>query len=284
VDVIPVTPADAEETPPLALSESVDDLVAQTLTATRLPTVSLMGLEVAAVSERDAINHVVSELEQGRGGWLCTVNLDILRQWKRSPAVRELVSHADMFVADGMPLVWASRLQGTPLPERVAGSTLTCTLTAAAAQLGASVFLIGGNPGVAERAGTRLTIMNPGLRLAGTLCPPFGFESQPDWLSEMEQVLVDAAPRIVYVGLGFPKQERVIARLRELLPDTWFVGCGISLSFIAGELERAPDLLQRLGLEWLYRLVQEPRRLWRRYLVAGLPFLVQLLASSIASR
>lgn len=264
--------------------EPVLDASSVTLPVRTLPTISLMGLDVAAVSEQAAIEYVIRELQGGRGGWICTANLDILRQWTRSPALRELLADVDLVVADGMPLVWASTLQRTPLPERVAGSTLTVTLTAAAARVGASVFLLGGNPGTAEQAGKRLAFMNPGLRLAGTLCPPFGFESSPGLVAEMEQVLTDAAPDIVYVGLGFPKQEQVIARLRASLPNTWFIGCGVSFSFIAGEFGRAPVLVQKAGLEWLARLVQEPKRLWRRYLVAGLPFLVRLLASSVASR
>jgi N-acetylglucosaminyldiphosphoundecaprenol N-acetyl-beta-D-mannosaminyltransferase len=249
-----------------------------------LPTVSLMGLNVAVVSEQQTVDHVLRELSNGRGGWICTANLDILRQWKRSAEARQLVSQVDMVVADGMPLVWASIVQRTPLPERVAGSTLTLTLTSAAAAAGASVFLLGGNPGTAAAAGRRLKDLNPGLELAGTLCPPRGFEREPALLAEIDRRLSEAAPDIVYVGLGFPKQERLIASLRTLLPNAWFVGCGVTFSFVSGELERAPAAVQRLGLEWTYRVVQEPGRLWRRYLLAGVPFLVELMSHSLATR
>src|SRR5437763_7865923 len=140
------------------------------------PTVPLMGLDVAAVSERDTINYVLYSLGRRRGGWIETVNLDILRQWHKSADVRELFGAADLVVADGMPLVWAGELQGSPLPERVAGSSLILSLTDAAANAGASVFLLGGNPGTAEAAGAKLAALSPQLRLAGTLCPPFGFD------------------------------------------------------------------------------------------------------------
>jgi N-acetylglucosaminyldiphosphoundecaprenol N-acetyl-beta-D-mannosaminyltransferase len=106
-------------------------------------TVPLMGLDVAAVSERDTINYVLDGVVERRGGWVCPANLDVLRQWRRSAEVRELVAAADLVVADGMPLVWAGELQGSPLPERVAGSSLILSLTAAAADAGASVFLLG---------------------------------------------------------------------------------------------------------------------------------------------
>ena len=243
-----------------------------------------MGLDVAAVSERDTITYVLGGIARRRGGWICTANLDILRQWRASADVRELVAAADLVVADGMPLLWAGELQGSPFPERVAGSSLILSLTAAAADAGASVFLLGGNPGTAEAAGDRLSALNPQLHLVGTLCPPFGFDRDPAWLERITQILRQTAPDIVYVGLGFPKQERLIAELRGPLPTTWFVSCGVSFSFVGGEMPRAPAIMQRLGLEWLHRMVQEPKRLYRRYLFHGIPFLVHLLASAAASR
>lgn len=247
-------------------------------------TVSLLGLDFATISEQETIEHVMRELAARRGGWICPVNLDVLRQWRESAEVQKLVSRADIVVADGMPLIWASALQGTRLPERVAGSTMTVTLTAAAARAGASIFFLGGNPGTAEVAVSRLTEQSPGFQVAGTLCPPFGFERDPEWLERIEQELIDAAPDIVYVALGFPKQERLIAGLRERLPQAWFMSCGVSFSFVAGEVNRAPLLVQRVGLEWLHRLSQEPRRLYRRYLLDGIPFLLTLLSLSLATR
>lgn len=255
-----------------------------TAVATASATVPLMGLDFAAVSEHDTIDYVLQGVADRRGGWISTVNLDILRQWHRSPEVQALVSHADLVVADGMPLLWAAGVQGAPLPERVAGSTLVVSLSAAAAAAGLSIFLLGGNPGAADAAAARLTELSPNLRSAGTLCPPFGFEQDPAWLDQIEESLAAAAPDIVYVGLGCPKQERLIVELRKRFPSMWFVPCGISFSFVAGEIRRAPLLLQRLGLEWLHRLVQEPARLSRRYLVHGIPFLFELLWSAAAAR
>ncbi len=243
-----------------------------------------MGLGIAAVSERDTIHHVLEALSEGRGGWICTANLDVLRQWTESAEVRHLVSDAALVVADGMPLIWAAGLQGSPLPERVAGSTLVVSLTAAAAQSGASVFLLGGNPGTADAAAKKLRELGPGLRLAGTLCPPFGFEQQPEWFDRIERCLRETSPDIVYVGLGCPKQERLIVQLRARLPDAWFVSCGVSFSFLAGEITRAPVIVQRLGLEWLHRMLQEPKRLCRRYLLQGIPFLLQLFWSAVVVR
>jgi N-acetylglucosaminyldiphosphoundecaprenol N-acetyl-beta-D-mannosaminyltransferase len=120
--------------------------------------------------------------------------------------------------------------------------------------------------------------------VAGTLCPPVGFDKDPDSLEHITTTLAEAAPDIVFVALGFPKQERLIAELRPRMPGTWFMPCGISFSMVAGEFPRAPRLVQSLGLEWLHRLAQEPQRLYRRYIVQGIPFLFALLASSLAVR
>ena len=256
-----------------------------TATACQRPDrVALMGLDFAAFSERDTIDYVLGALAEGRGGWISTVNLDILRQWRQRPEVRDLLSQADLVVADGMPLIWAGGIQGSPLPERVAGSTLVRTLSQAASVAGASIFLLGGNPGTAEAAADALMEGCRGIRVAGTLCPPVGFESDPDWIDRIERSLCESNPDIVFVGLGCPKQERLIVALRQHLPHAWFIPCGISFSFLAGEVQRAPVMIQRVGLEWLHRMFQEPARLVRRYLVQGIPFLLELLCSALLTR
>ncbi len=248
------------------------------------PRVDVMGLALDRVSEAEAVDRAVSGLREGRGGWICPANLDVLRQSVQAPEVHSLVEQADLVVADGMPLLWASRLAGAPLPERVAGSSLVSTLPKAVAGEGAGVFLLGGEPGVAEEAGERLARENPGLRVCGTHCPPHGFERSPEQLSAIEGELRAARPDVVFVALGFPKQERLILRLRRLLPHAWFVSVGVGLAFVSGHARRAPRWAQRAGLEWLHRLVHEPRRLARRYLIEGVPFLARMLASSARRR
>ncbi len=244
----------------------------------------IMGVELACMDEREVVDTVVHSLDRDEGGWVCPVNLDVLRQCVAEPEIRRLVSRAELAVPDGMPLLWASKLQGTPLPARVSGSSLIWTLSRGARDAGKSVFLLGGNPGVAERAADRLTESMPGLSVVGSLCPPFGFERSEAELDRIETALREARPDIVFVALGFPKQEHLIARLEPALPDTWFVSCGITFSFVAGDVRRAPIWIQRLGLEWLHRLAQEPRRLFRRYVVLGMPFLVRLFGAATSYR
>jgi len=241
-------------------------------------------MQIDSVRERQAVQVVMDALEAGRGGWVITPHLDILRQYVASPQLRPLFDESDLVVADGMPLVWASRVQGTPLPERVAGSSMIWSLSAAAAERGGSIYLLGGEPGAAEESARKLRDANPGLRLAGVNCPPHGFERDAAARERVAVALRNARPDIVYVALGFPKQEMLIRSLRGEMPSVWFLGVGISLSFVAGRVRRAPTWMRKAGLEWLHRLIQEPRRLSRRYLIDGLPFAVRLFVHALRSR
>ena len=238
------------------------------------PTVLLDGVRVHALSEAECVARVLEDLAARRGGWIVTPNLDHLRQLRRDGPLTSCYAEADLVMADGMPLVWASRLQRTPLPGRVSGSDLIWSLSAAAARTGRSVYLLGGDPGTAEETSARLAARSPGLRVAGCCCPPHGFEQRPEGLAEVVERLAAARPDVVFVALGTPKQEVLIGSLRRrgLLPQAWWVGVGISFSFIAGNVRRAPVWVRRLGLEWLHRLAQEPGKLSRRYLLDGLPY------------
>lgn len=246
--------------------------------------VRLCGVRLDAVTMAEAVRRIVASLEAGVGGQVVTPNLDILRQTRRDAWLREVVNGADLALADGMPLVWASRLRGTPLPERVAGSTLVLELARACAVGGHRLFLLGGDPGAAEAAAARLVERFPGLVVAGTHCPPMGFERDPVQMQVIRDRLAAADAAVVYVALGCPKQERLIEAVRGVCPRAWWLGVGISLSFIAGDVKRAPRWMQRMGLEWVHRLVQEPRRLFRRYLVDGVPFGVYLLGEAVVQR
>lgn len=242
------------------------------------------GLDFDSFSEEQVVAHIGAASASGQGGWVATPNIDICRQASRDPVVRALVERASLVVPDGMPLVWAARLRGQPLPERVTGSSLIFALSAAAAANGRSIYLLGGEPGVPERAAKELARCFPGLRVAGTDAPPVGFDDRPEELAAVCARVAQARPDIVFVGLGFPKQERVIVEIAPDIPAAWFVACGAAIPFAAGVLPRAPRWMQQFGLEWSYRLISEPRRLFRRYLVQGVPFAARLLITSAAAR
>lgn len=245
-----------------------------------LPQIRLRGIPIHAVRGRECVEHVFASLASGHGGWIVTPNLDHLRRLTRDASFRELCARADLRVADGMPLLWAARLQRTPLPERVAGSNLIWTLSERAAREGRSVYLLGGDPGTAEEAARVLRERSPSLRIAGIACPPPGFERDARTSDELASAIERSGADLVLVALGSPKQEQVIDAWRARLPRAWWIGIGISFSFVAGRVQRAPLWMQRAGLEWLHRLAQEPRRLARRYLIDGLPFAASLLARS----
>jgi N-acetylglucosaminyldiphosphoundecaprenol N-acetyl-beta-D-mannosaminyltransferase len=242
----------------------------------------LADLDFDALTEEQTIKHIIAASQGSQGGWVATPNMDICRHVRRDLALRRLVSTASLVVPDGMPLIWAARLRGRPLPERVAGGSLIFSLSAAAAQHGRSVYLLGGGPEVPYRAAAQLCRRYPGLEVAGADAPPLGFDADPLQLDAVRARLSAAAPDIVYVGLGFPKQERLIAAFAPRFPATWFVGCGAAIPYAAGTLPRAPRWMRRAGLAWLFRLLNEPRRLFRRYLIHDLPFAVTLLAAAAA--
>ncbi|MBB2913363.1 N-acetylglucosaminyldiphosphoundecaprenol N-acetyl-beta-D-mannosaminyltransferase [Streptosporangium becharense] len=243
--------------------------------------VQVAGVAIDPMTESEAVDHVVAALKRGEGGHLVTPNVDICRTAARDPRARGLVEGADLVVADGMPLVWAARLLGTPLPGRVTGADLIWSLSEAAAFYRYPVYLLGGPPGVAAQAACELVLRHPNLVIAGVDSPPHGFEDVPESYARVRDAVIAAAPRVVFVGLGFPKQELLIASLREALPGTWFVGCGSAIAFAAGAVHRAPVWMRRAGLEWLFRLFGEPGRLARRYLVDDLPYAVRLLTVSL---
>lgn len=248
------------------------------------PTVQIGGVDIDCLTEQQVIDHVFDRLAEGRGGLLLTANVDHLRQIRDGGALATVYPRGDLVVADGMPLVWASRLQGTPLPERVAGSDLLWTISQRAAERSATVYLLGGAKGAASRTAEMLVERYPGLRVVGTACPPRGFEEDPETFDAVLREIVACRPDVIFTALGAPKQEQVNLALAARLPGAWLMGVGAAFDMASGVVRRAPRALQGGGLEWLYRLIQEPRRLSRRYLVDGVPVAADLFRDSLRRR
>lgn len=241
------------------------------------------GFGIHPVREAETIDFVLDALAAGRGGRIVTPNVDILRQAARGGECESVLRSADVVVADGMPLVWASRLAGRPLPERVAGSSFAPRLAIAALASGWRVLLLGGSEGVAESAAARLRA-ETGSTAIGWHFPPFGFESSESEQERIREAVSEHDPCVCLVGLGFPRQDRLGRELLDTFPRSWFVGAGATIGFIAGETSRAPLWAQRSGVEWVWRLAQEPRRLATRYLLRDVPYGSRLLAQAAKER
>lgn len=214
-------------------------------------------------------------VEQRRGGCVFTPNVDHVVVAEDDPSFREAYAVADLVLADGMPIVWASRFLGRPLPGKISGSDLVMPLMRRAAQRGWRIYLLGGAPGVAERARYVMEADISGLSIVGTSSPDVDTTSRRGY----EKIISDiraAEPDLVLVALGAPKQEVFIQQIYRDLSSVVFVGVGGSLDFIAGVQKRAPKWMSEHGLEWLFRLLHDPRRLWKRYLVRDPRFIVVL--------
>jgi N-acetylglucosaminyldiphosphoundecaprenol N-acetyl-beta-D-mannosaminyltransferase len=248
------------------------------------PRIQVGRLWFDALTEREAIDVVREGWAARRGGSIFPVNVDVARTASRQPSLAGLLANGSLVVADGMPLVWAARAGGQALPERVTGSSLVFSLSAAAAADGRSVFLLGGADGVPDKAAEALRLRFPELRVAGAFSPPFGFDGTAEGVQRTLAIVEAAAPDLVFVGLGFPRQEKLIEQLRRAWPGAWYLACGGGIAMAAGTARRASPVVQRLGLEWAHRLALEPRRLAGRYLRDDLPFAVELLARTAMRR
>jgi N-acetylglucosaminyldiphosphoundecaprenol N-acetyl-beta-D-mannosaminyltransferase len=211
---------------------------------------------------------------------VATVNMDFLHLGRTDTAFREAVNGADLVVPDGMPVIWASRLLGVPLMERVTGVDILERGAALAADRGYSIFLLGAAPGVAEQAAAELVRRHPTLRIAGTYAPPIGPFSDEEQ-TRMIAAVRAARPDMLFVAFGAPRQDVWIHQHLEDLDVPLCVGVGGAFNFIAGNVKRAPIWMRRTGLEWVHRLIQEPGRLWRRYLLQDLPVFLRLMSAGL---
>jgi N-acetylglucosaminyldiphosphoundecaprenol N-acetyl-beta-D-mannosaminyltransferase len=234
---------------------------------------------------KEAVAAIVSMVMKSEKPCLvCTANIDHLSVMQNDGDFRRIYREADFVVADGMPLVWLSRLAGTPLKERIAGSDLFWELGRASALTGLRLFLLGGQPTAAEKAALHLTEKFPGARIAGCYCPPHGMLDDPQEDARIREVIAQAQPDILLVGFGSPKQEKWIASHRDDLNVPVSIGVGATFDMAAGFVRRAPMWARRSGLEWLFRLIQEPRRLWSRYMGRDLTYLWDLAALTLRIR
>ena len=206
--------------------------------------------------------------------YVVTPNVNHVVLLTRQPDFAAAYEDASLILADGMPLVWAGRLLGRRLPGRVAGSDLAPALFRAASEgPPLTVFFLGALPGVAERAAVKVEQVYPGVRVVGTYSPPIGFETDPVESANILERVASAQPQVLVVGLGAPKQELWVHQNRAKLSARVALCIGATIDFLAEEATRAPVWVRKIGLEWAFRVMQEPRRLAGRYWHDGWAFL-----------
>ena len=240
--------------------------------------VRIGGVPIDRLTMEEAVDAIDELVRAGRGGSVFTPNVDHIVQCQDDARLREAYEAVSLSLADGVPVVLASRLLGRAAPQKVSGSDLVGPLVRRAAHRGWRVVLVGGGDGIARRASASMTTDNPGLKIVGTLSP----RVEVDAPAERRKALLDAIavlrPDLVLVAFGAPKQEVWIHESRAALAPAVLLGVGATLDFLAGAVSRAPSWISRVGFEWLYRLVHEPHRLWRRYLLRDPMFLGVVLA------
>lgn len=241
------------------------------------PRTRILGVDIDPLTMDQAILAVQRLIAEGNPSLVLAVNVDVCMQIQRDAKLREIFGSGDLVFVDGTPMMWAARFLGRPFPGRVSGSDFVPAFCAAAANSGHTVFFLGGAPGIAEDARDWLQARDPGLRIVGTYAPPAGFDEDEAESARIVERVRQARPDVLFVACGCPRQEKWLSRYRDQLRVPVSMGVGSAFDYLAGRLRRAPAWMQRAGIEWVYRLVQEPRRLWRRYLIADPPFVYHVI-------
>jgi len=243
--------------------------------------VNICNVEIDNIRIGDVLSAADSFLSDGGNHYIVTPNVDHIVKLQQDTEFQSIYKNADLVLADGVPLIWASNFLGRPLKEKISGSDLFPELCEWCARKGYRVFFLGGRPGAAQKAAELLKGEIPGLEIAGCYAPPYGFHKIPHQNAKTVEMVRTARPDVLLVGLGAPKQEKWIAKHLEELNIPLSIGIGVSFEFKAGVVKRAPIWMQRNGLEWFWRLLMEPRKLWRRYLVDDIKFFKLVLKQKL---
>jgi N-acetylglucosaminyldiphosphoundecaprenol N-acetyl-beta-D-mannosaminyltransferase len=228
--------------------------------------VNILGVGVSAVNMEVALRQTETLLDRGEKGYVCVTGVHGIMEAQSDEAFRDILNHSFLTTPDGMPTVWLGRIHGFKDMNRVYGPDYMANLCERSVARGYKHFLYGGKPGVAEELRAELTRRFPGLQIVGTYTPPFrplNSDEENDLRSQLETSQAD----VLWCGLSTPKQERFISSYYDRMPVKLMVGVGAAFDLLSGNLDEAPDWMKRSGLQWLYRLIKEPRRLWRRYLL-----------------
>lgn len=229
--------------------------------------IQFMNTEIDNLTMQEALDAIDKLIQKKINAYVVTPNIDHIVQLETNANFREIYKNADLILTDGKPLLWISKLYGISIKEKISGSDLFPLLCEMASKKGYSMFFLGAKEGVAKKAADNLIQKFSGLQVVGTYSPPFGFEKDESEILKIEKMIKHSHPHILIVGLGCPKQEKFIYEYRDRLNVPISLGLGASLDFEAGNIKRAPKWMRNCGLEWLFRIIQEPKRMFRRYVI-----------------
>jgi exopolysaccharide biosynthesis WecB/TagA/CpsF family protein len=227
--------------------------------------INFMNIKIDNLTMDEAIRSMDCLIKIKKNSYVVTPNIDHIVNLETDNEFKEVYKNANLVLTDGKPLIWISRFYNTPIKEKVSGSDIFPRLCELSSEKGYGIFLLGAAEGVAEKAKKNLIEEYPNLRIVGTLSPKFGFEKSPKEIDKIIKAVKKARPEILVVGLGAPKQEKFIYKYRHRMEVPLALGLGASIDFEAGNIKRAPIWIQKFGFEWLYRIFQDPRRLFKRY-------------------
>jgi len=245
--------------------------------------VNVLGVGISAVDQSTTLETTARWIEAGEKHYICVCATHIVLECQDDAALRAAVNRASLAVPDGMPLVWLSRLAGQRQVGRVYGPDLMLSFCELAARRGFSNYLLGGAQDQPEILAQRLCARFPGLSIVGCRATPRR-PIPPDENREVLEEINRANPDVVWVGMGAPLQERWMAENRDVLKAPILVGVGAAFDMHSGVVRQAPSWMQRMGLEWLFRLTREPTRLWRRYLLGNPLFVWRVLGQRLRLR
>ncbi len=229
------------------------------------PRVNILGVGVSAISMGEAVEKSLQLLRRGQRGYVCVTGVHGIMEAQGDEAFRRLLNGSFLTTPDGMPTVWLGHFHGFRRMTRVYGPDYMVALCSAGVERGLRHFLYGGKPGVAEALRASLRERIPGVEIVGCYTPPFRALNDGEE-RELAEAIERSRADVLWIGLSTPKQERFMGEYGARLPVPLMVGVGAAFDLLSGNLSEAPDWMKRSGLQWLYRLGKEPRRLWRRYL------------------
>lgn len=248
-----------------------------------VPRVNILGVGVHAITMVDAVEMLESAARDARKGYVCVTGVHGIMEAQSDEALRAILNGATLNTPDGMPTVWIGRLSGYRSMRRVYGPDLMLEICGRSVKNGFRHFFYGGNPGVVEELKAAMERRFPGIQVSGTYTPPFR-PLNLDEEAELKKQVEVAKPHFFWVGLSTPKQERFMASYLDRLSVPVMIGVGAAFDIHAGRVGDAPPLIKAVGLQWLHRLVQEPRRLWKRYLYNNPRFIFRVTGQALGFR